>query len=345
MARWAVSGGSGFLGLHLLRRLLAGGHEVCSLDLEPLDAELLAAGARGLVGDIRDPRAAVAVCAGAQVLVHTAAALPIRGSEATIRSVGVGGTATLLAAAADAGVRRVIFVSSAVVYGLPRTLPLTEVVTPDPFEPYGETKLEAEAICHALGRRGLETVVLRPTAFIGPGRLGAFGILFLWIREGRRIYTLGPGVNRYQLLDVGDLVEAILLAGEHAEAAGRTFVLGAAAVAPVREELDALIAHAGSASRVTPVPAGAARSALAALSLLRLSPLSQWHYRTADKDFFVDSSAAQSILGWKAERSTLETLIRAYDWCATHRAPERAGSSTHRVRWDERALGLVRRLS
>src|ERR671915_840905 len=109
---WAISGGAGFLGLHLARRLLAEGHAVRTLDLVPLDDRELEASVEELRGDVRDPADCARLVAAADVLVHAAAALPILGSRAAIRSVNVGGTATLLAAALDAGVRRAILISS-----------------------------------------------------------------------------------------------------------------------------------------------------------------------------------------------------------------------------------------
>src|SRR5688572_1098571 len=116
---WAISGGAGFLGLHLARRLLADGHDVRTLDVAPLDEPELERSVRELRGDIRDPLRARELCAGADVLVHAAAALPIQASRASIRDVNVGGTATVLAAALEAGVRRAILVSSTAVYGVP----------------------------------------------------------------------------------------------------------------------------------------------------------------------------------------------------------------------------------
>src|SRR6266571_3585717 len=111
--RWAISGGAGFLGLHLARRLLADGHEVRTLDLAPLDEPELERTVEELCGDVRNAR-------DAEALVHAAAALPIQASRDSIRSVNVGGTATVLAAAVEAGVRRVVLVSSTAVYGVPR---------------------------------------------------------------------------------------------------------------------------------------------------------------------------------------------------------------------------------
>jgi nucleoside-diphosphate-sugar epimerase len=323
---WALTGGSGFLGLHLSRRLLEDGHSVRSLDVEPTEVS----GVEEILADVRDPTAAKALCRGADVVVHAAAALPIRGSH-RLRSTNVEGTATLLAAAAECGVRRVVFISSA-------------VVLPHPIEPYGETKAAAERLCRAFGARGLEVTILRPQASVGPERLGVFGILFAWIAAGKRIYTVGSGSNRYQLLDVDDLVAAVLLAAER-PVAGECFALGASEFGTVAADLQALIDHAGSESVLTHLPTRPARALLRALHLAGLSPLSEWHYRTADRDCFVDVVPAARRLGWAPRYSNRETLIRAYDWYVSARPSKPGVGTTHRTVWNEKALGLLRRLS
>jgi nucleoside-diphosphate-sugar epimerase len=342
--RWAISGGSGFLGLHLARRLIADGHEVRSLDLVPLDEPGL--DVHELRGDIRDEAACRELVDGARILVHAAAALPIRGSREEIRSVNVDGTLALLAAASEAGVRRVVFVSSTAVYGIPEKHPIEE---DDPLVGvghYGESKIEAEQVCRAFMRRGLDCVIVRPKTFIGPERLGVFEILFDWIREGRRIYVLGDGSNRYQLLAVEDLVEAIMLAASKRAARSQTLNVGAREFGTVRSDLQALINHAGSPSRITPIPVKPAEAALRALELARLSPLAEWHYKTAHRDSFVDISRAERILGWKPRLSNADALIKTYDWYLAHRGElGDAPGVTHRVPWDQRALRVLKRIS
>lgn len=342
MALWAIAGGDGFLGTHLARRLLATGERVRTLDPEPPDPEL-AVDVDWRAGDVRSPRDVALLCAGADVVVHAAAALPIRRAEAEIRSVALDGVAALAAAAVTAGARRMLFVSSAVVYGRPAELPLTERTPPCAFESYGRAKLAAERLCAAFARRGLDTVVLRPTAFVGPGRLGVFGLLFRWIREGRRVYTLGAGTNRYPLLAVDDLVDAIVLAATR-PIVSRVYALGPTRYAAARAELAELIAHAGSTSRVVAVPDAPARAVLAALDRAGLSPLSSWHYRTAALDFVVDPALARRELRWEPRSSSREALVAAYDWFA-ERGDRLPGGTTHRSQWDERGLALVRRAS
>jgi nucleoside-diphosphate-sugar epimerase len=265
-------------------------------------------------------------------------------TRAAIRSVNVEGTAVTLGAALEAGVRRVVLVSSTAVYGVPDHHPIHE---DDPLVGvghYGESKIEAERLCLAFATRGLEPVIVRPKTFVGPERLGVFEILFDWIREGRRIPILGDGTNRYQLLAVEDLVDAVVHALD-APVAGEALNVGAGSFGTVREDLEGLIEHAGSRSRLRPVPARPAELALRGLELARLSPLAEWHYRTAHKDSFVAIDKARALLGWEPRLSNAETLCATYDWYLAHREHARAAGVTHRVPWDQRALGLLKRLS
>jgi len=342
--RWAITGGAGFLGLHLARRLLASGHEVRTLDLAPLDDAELERNVEELRGDVRDLSAAARLVQGADVLVHAAAALPIQASRESIRTVNVGGTGVAFAAAADAGVGRAVLISSTAVYGVPKHHPIAEDAPLVGVGHYGESKIDAEEVARDFGRRGLEVVIVRPKTFIGPERLGVFEILFDWIREGRGIPILGNGSNRYQLLAVEDLVEATVAAAEK-DVAGETFNVGATEFGTVRSDLEGLIAHAGSGSRLRPVPARPAELALRALELARLSPLAEWHYRTAHRDSFVDVSKAQRLLGFAPRLSNEQALCETYDWYLANRGRVGAAGVTHRVPWDQRALGLLKRLA
>ena len=343
---WAISGGAGFLGLHLARALLAAGADVRTLDLAPLDDRELETSVYELRGDIRDARRARQLCRGADVLVHAAAALPIQASSENIRSVNVAGSATLLAAAHEAGVSRVVFISSTAVYGVPKVHPIVEGAPLVGVGDYGRSKIEAEAVARAFARRGLDVVILRPKTFVGRERLGVFEILFDWIREGRRIYILGDGSNRYQLLAVQDLVDAVIRAAPAGDVRGEAINVGAKEFGTVRSDLQALIDHASSASRLTPVPPRPAEVILRALELLRVSPLAEWHYKTAHHDSFVDVSKAERLLGWTPRLSNERALIETYDWYLEHRERvARSAGVTHRVPWNQQALGLLKRLS
>jgi nucleoside-diphosphate-sugar epimerase len=339
---WAITGGAGFLGLHLARRLLDDGEDVRTLDVAPLDDHELEAAVDEQRGDVRDAAAVERLVDGADIVVHAAAALPIQASRTSIRSVNVGGTEQALLAARDAGVSRLVFISSTAVYGVPEKHPIEE---DDPLVGvgwYGESKIDAEALCRVAG---VETTIIRPKTFVGPERLGVFEILFDWIREGRRIYILGDGSNRYQLLGVEDLVDAVVRAATAPAAANETFNVGATEFGTVRDDLGALLAHAGSTSRLQPVPARAAEIVLRALELLRLSPLAEWHYKTAHRDSYVDVGKAQRLLGWQPRLSNSRALVETYDWYLANRERVGAAGVTHRVPWNQQALGLLKKIS
>ena len=326
--------------MHLARFLVARGDGVRTLDVVAID-DPVEHDVTEVRGDMRDGAPARELCEGSDVLIHAAAALPIRGSRREIMSVNVDGTATLLAAARDAGVRRVVYISSTAVYGVPKVHPLREDAPLVGVGPYGESKIACERLVE---ESPLESVVIRPKTFLGPERLGVFEILFDWIHDGRRIYVLGDGSNRYQLLAVEDLADAVARACE-ADVAGEVFNVGATEFGTVRSDLEALIAHAGTSSRLRPIPARPAEIGLKALELARLSPLGEWHYKTASRDSFVDVRKAETLLAWRASKSNVGTLVENYDWYAANRARMKGAGVTHRVPWNQQALGWLKKVS
>ena len=101
----------------------------------------------------------------------------------------------------------------------------------------------------------------------------------------------------------------------------------------------------GSGAPPSPCRRSRRRSRSAALELARLSPLAEWHYRTAHKDSFVSIDKARALLGWEPRSRTRETLLATYDWYLGHRDELGAAGLTHRVPWDQRALGVLKRLA
>ncbi len=84
---------------------------------------------------------------------------------------------------------------------------------------------------------------------------------------------------------------------------------------------------------------------LRALELARVSPLAEWHYKTAHRDSFVDVSKAERVLGWQARLSNRAALIETYDWYLANRGRVGAAGVTHRVPWNQQALGLLKKIS
>ncbi|HET7770395.1 MAG TPA: NAD(P)-dependent oxidoreductase [Chloroflexota bacterium] len=347
-----ITGGAGFLGYHLAALCAERGAEVSLLDLAEADSGEYPPGTRAATGDVRDPGAVTRALrehglGPGDAVVHAAAALPLW-RPADIRSTNVEGTRTVLAEARRAGVERVVYVSSTAVYGVPEKHPIEEVDPLVGVGPYGESKIAAERVCADFRGEGYCVPVLRPKTFLGTGRLGVFQILYDWVHDGKRIPVLGSGNNRYQLLEVDDLCDAIWRAlTAPAGVANGTFNVGATRFSTVKEDVAALCAYAGSGARVFPVPAWPAKLALRALESVNLSPLYRWVYGTADKDSFVSVDRIRESLGWEPRYSNAEALIRAYEWYLAHRQEVAASGAktgiTHRVAWNQGALRLLKR--
>ena len=200
-----ITGISGFLSINLVRFLLSQGYQIISgidlVDFDYPERDQI----EFLQGDIRDPKAVKSSMAGADIVIHTAAALPLYTPE-EIFSTDVKGTRLVLQQALEMGVKRFIHISTTAVYGVPDHHPLFENDTVHGVGPYGEAKVQAEAICEEFRQKGMCVSILRPKSFVGPERLGVFAIFYEWASEGRNFPMIGSGNNRYQFLDVEDLM-------------------------------------------------------------------------------------------------------------------------------------------
>lgn len=343
MARYLITGGAGFLGINLARTLLANGHEVISYDLLPFDYPERES-VTEVLGDIRDSEALTRAMRDVDVVVHTAAALPLYSAD-DIRSTDIQGTRNVFEAARENGIKRVIHISSTAVYGIPDHHPLTEDDRLEGVGEYGKAKIAAEGIAAEYRDQGMIVTVIRPKSFIGPERLGVFALLYDWAADGRGFPMIGSGNNRYQLLDVEDLCGAILIASTAApEAANDTYNIGAEEFTTMKEDYQAVLDRAGFGKRVHGFPAAPMIWTLRVLEFFNLSPLYKWVYETASKDSFVSIEKAKEMLGWKPRYSNKDALVRNYEWYLGKRDSFRGASGvTHRVPWKQGVLGLAKR--
>ncbi|MFN8616653.1 MAG: NAD-dependent epimerase/dehydratase family protein [Dehalococcoidia bacterium] len=344
--RWLVTGGTGFLGSHIARRLIADGIHPVLFDIAPLppDDDDIKDQVTVIDGDVQDREAIRAALEGVSHVIHTAAALPIQVSKNKIYAANVRGTRYVLHESMKAGVKRVVFISSTAVYGVPKVHPIDEESPMIPLGHYGASKVEAEKICHQYQARGLDVNIIRPKTFLGTGRLGVFEILFEWIAEGRRIPLLGNGKNHYQLLEVTDLVDGIVKAATVEGVTNETMNIGADRYQTLNEDMQALFDHADSGSKLWHLPARPGEWSLRALELAHLSPLAAWHYGTMWRDSYVEVDKAKRLLGWQPRYSNAEALIRAWDWYTENKGRYDTGV-THRVAWQKGALAIVRRIA
>jgi nucleoside-diphosphate-sugar epimerase len=342
MARYLITGGAGFLGINMARYLLERGHEVVSLDIAPFDYperdQIIE-----VTGDIRDRAAVDKAMQGVNIVIHTAAALPLYSAE-DIFSTDIEGSSNVIDSAFENGVERFIHISSTAVYGIPDHHPLLEDDKLDGVGPYGISKIKAEEVCFAYRDKGLCVPVIRPKSFIGPERLGVFALLYDFAHTGHNFFSLGDGSNVYQLLDVEDLCDAIYLTATLDKAiVNDTFNIGATDYTTFREDYQAVLDHAGHGKKMIGLPAAPAIWTLRLLEAMGISPLYKWVYETASKDSFVSVEKAQKVLGWKPRYSNKDAMIRNYDWYVDNLAQfENASGVSHRVPWKQGILSLVK---
>ncbi|MGC9366784.1 MAG: NAD-dependent epimerase/dehydratase family protein [bacterium] len=341
--KYFITGGSGFLGINLIRYLLKRKHKVVSLDLEYFDYPEVRDQIEAVVGDIRNRETVDKLMEGVDVVVHCAAALPLYRRE-EIFSTDVEGTRKVIDSAFQHNVDRLIHISTTAVYGIPDHHPLYEYDPLDGVGPYGEAKIQAEQICLEYRKKGMCIPIIRPKSFIGPERLGIFAIFYQWAKEGRGFPVLGNGKNLYQFLDVEDLCDAIYLcATGDINIVNDTFNIGAKNFGTVREDFQVVLDEAGFGKKISCFPAAPMIWVLRVLEVLKLSPLYKWIYETVAEDSFVSIEKAEKTLNFKPNYSNRDALKRNFNWYLEHydELEGRSGIS-HRVPWKQGALKLAK---
>ncbi len=339
-----ITGGSGFLGVNLVRYLLEKEANITILDIVPFDYSDVTDNVNIIIEDIRNLESLKNKIDNIDFIVHTAAALPLYSKE-DIYTTDIFGTRNILDLALYLDVDRFIHISSTAVYGIPDHHPIFEFDRLSGVGPYGKSKIIAERLCTEYREKGLCVSILRPKSFIGPERLGVFAIYFDWIRSGRSIPIVGSGQNLYQLLDVEDLCNAIFLCVvKDKERVNDIFNIGAKEFGTMAEDFGSVINYAGHDKKIIATPANLVIFFLRSLELLKLSPLYKWVYETAAEDSFVSIEKAENILDFKPKYSNKDSLIRTYEWYLSNfeEYKDKTGVS-HRVPWKEGILSLLKR--
>ncbi len=343
--RVLITGGSGFLGINLTRYLFERGYAINVLDIADFDYPDMKDKIEFFKGDIRSKKAVQQAMAGCDYVVHTAAALPLY-TPKDIYTTDVVGSRIVMETARELAVKRAVHISSTAVYGIPDHHPLAEEDRLSGVGPYGEAKIQAEIVCLEQRAKGLVLSIIRPKSFIGPERLGVFALLYDWALDKRNFPMIGSGNNRYQLLDVEDLCQAIHLCLTLPTAkVNDTFNIGAKEFTTMKGDYQAVLDYAGYGKKIVGFPATPAIWGLRFLEMLHVSPLYKWVYETASKDSFVSIDKAQQQLGWRPRFSNKDALVRNLQWYIAHRQDfEGASGVSHRVPWKQGAIGVLKRV-
>ena len=341
-----VTGSAGFFGGVVVPQLIEAGYDVVGIDREPhwYTHDRFTP----VLGDIRNSEAVGELFSQHQFagVVHAAAVLAHgRVDQQDLWTSNVEGTRVIGQAAVHAGVTRLVFISSNCLWAKNLGRPVNESDVPDPQEIYGRSKWEGEKVLETEFSESLDVVVIRTPTIIEEGRLGLLAILFEFIDEGRKVWTVGGGRNRYQFVYARDLGSACILGLE----SGRgIYNVGSDDVPTIAEAYEYVVQRAGTASRVARLPKAPTLAAMRLASALKLSPLGPYHYRMIAEDFEFDTSKIKSELLWKPTLNNGEMLWRAYRSYHENRdeIAGRTNVSTHRQAADMGpAIRLLKRLS
>ena len=331
------------MGINLVRHLMKKGvTDIRTLDLVKFDYPE-ADKVDWVQGDIRDVAMVKKCMEGVTWVVHTAAALPLYTPE-DIKTTDVDGTRNVMEGALAAGAQRAVMISSTAVYGIPDHHPLYETDKLIGVGPYGRAKIAAEEECLKVREKGLCIPIIRPKSFIGPERLGVFALFYDWARTGHGFPMIGSGNNRYQLMDVEDLCEAIWLTLTlDRDTVNDVFNIGAREFTTMKEDYQAVLDRAGFGKKIHGFPAKPVIWTLRFLEKLHLSPLYQWIYETACEDSFVSIEKAEKKLGFDPKFSNKDALLRNYEWyLANLKSFEGASGVSHRVPWKQGILRVAK---
>jgi len=318
--RVLVTGGTGFLGQHLVQRLLAKGAWVCVLTRSSAKAERLARlGAEPVVGEITDHRALRVALRGAERVYHLAGRLLVPGVPTPeYHRTHVEGTRTLLACCREQpGLRRFIHVSTTGVLGATGERPADEDAPYAPTNPYEQTKMEAELLVRAALEQGFPAVLVRPGLVYGPGDLHLLGF-FQAIQRG----LFRPIGNRPVWLHpiyVADMTEALLRCGEHPQAVGECFHIADPEPVTVATLAATIAAALGRRPPRGTIPLPVARAVavvgeMLPFGLKRFAPLTRSRLDFLTHSRVYDVTKAQRLLDFVATTELPVGIARTVAW-------------------------------
>ena len=307
-----ITGGAGFFGELLKKRLLDSDFCCVSIDLER--DQFLHENLVSIRGDIRNAEALESIFSQYRfdAVFHCAAILAHAIKDKRfLWSCNVGATRNIAEFVKKYKVPKVIFTSSNCLWGESFKRPVRESDIPNPIEIYGKSKWEAEKILFEYTDY-FDVIVFRCPTIIDWGRLGLLAVLFEFIDEGRRIWVLGQGNNKYQFIYAQDLIDACIKALAYNKS--DIFNIGSDNVKSVKEIYNYVIQKVNTGARVASFPKRLGVLLMKIAHSLRVSPLGPYQYKMLGESFIFDTTKIKEKLNWKPTLTNEEMLCRAYEY-------------------------------
>lgn len=317
-----ITGGAGFVGTNLVNFLLQeGNNDVVVFDKLDGYPNLKDANKvsyfQGNITQKNDIEELFNKYGPFETVFHLAGEMPNKLADAKLMwETNVVGTKYLVEESVKTSTNTLVFISSNVTYGIPVKLPVDETTPVRPLEIYGKSKLAAEQVLDKY-RDKINIQIFRCPVITGVGRLGLQAILYGFISDNRKVYVLGSGDNRYQFVDVDDVVQAMVLASKMK--GFDIYVIGADEVLSLRQLYKKVIDFAGSTSRIVSLPAGPAYFILSVLDKVNFSPLGVYQITMMGRSIYADTTKIKKKLGWRPKKTNTDTFIENYKWFIQHK--------------------------
>ncbi len=316
-AKVLITGGCTPRGISIAQALLKKEYDLTLFDSTPPPKNLKEK-ITFINGDITNKNTVLEALKNQQFVVHAVETTERQAKKKTLYLINVTGTENLLEASLYHNIERVIFLSTTAVYGIPRQLPQTEDSPLNPLDNYSTSKIIAEKLCRDFQEKGLSSTILRLQPVIGPENLGPFSIWFESIYNGHRVLLFDSGNNKFQLLSLLDLSEAVhksLIS----ETTNTIFNLGTNEYQSLKKDFQTVIRFDKAASKITGIPRKISVPTLKTLKFLHLSPFSSRYYELYSRSSYVTINKAEKKLGWSPKKSNKDLLLDSYVWYKKNR--------------------------
>jgi nucleoside-diphosphate-sugar epimerase len=307
-----ITGGAGFFGELLKKELLSEGFHVVSIDLE--EDSYKHPNLVSIRGDIRNKKTLDKIGKEYKFesIFHIAAILAHAVKDKNfLWTSNVDGTRNIAEFAKKYQIPKVLFTSSNCLWGESFDRPVLEEDEPKPIEIYGLSKWEGEKILlEDQYSSAFKAIIFRCPTIVDSGRLGLLAILFEFIDEGRKVWVVGGGKNRYQFIYAGDLISAFLKAANYGKT--EVFNIGSDDVPTFSEAYNYVIKKAGTKARVVNLPRSIIIPIMKIAYTLKLSPLGPYQYKMIAESFVFDTTKIKKNLKWRPTMTNQEMLYKAY---------------------------------
>jgi len=316
----AITGATGFLGSHLVERLLSDNFNVNILARDPKKAEKFTSRVnKVIIGDIADKHKAAELCKDADYVIHLVSNFrTASGPPESYQKINVEGTKAVIDAAIEAGVKRFIHCSTIGVHGSVKSTPANEQSPYAPGDLYQETKLEAQQYVESLiNKSDMEIVIVRPCSMYGPGDMRMLKMFKMLAKK--TFLMIGPCMENFHAVYIDDIVDGFMLTLKKPGISGETFLIGGDRYLPLKDYVKVVADAVGAPMPWLKFPYWLFFNAAIVIEAicvpLRIEPpLHRRRVRFYKNNRAFDIQKAKNILGYSPKISLEEGMKRTVAW-------------------------------